>query len=74
MAAIVSKLMVGLGFDGGYIAQGGDIGSFVARILAAQYDACKAVHSKIKPKHSDQNNLTDHDLQSTLPSCRPLKA
>lgn len=46
MAAAVNKLMLGLGFGGGFVAQGGDIGSFVARILAAQYEACKAVHSK----------------------------
>lgn len=46
MATVINKLMLGLGFAGGYVAQGGDIGSFVARILAAQYEACKAVHSE----------------------------
>ncbi|KAH6716400.1 Alpha/Beta hydrolase protein [Leptodontidium sp. MPI-SDFR-AT-0119] len=35
-AYIIDKLLVGLGFETGYIAQGGDIGSFVARILAAR--------------------------------------
>lgn len=50
MAAIINNLMLGLGFNKGYVAQGGDIGSFVARILAARYDACKAVHSKIHRK------------------------
>ncbi|EGP86991.1 uncharacterized protein MYCGRDRAFT_71676 [Zymoseptoria tritici IPO323] len=44
MAYFVDKLMVGLGFGSGYIAQGGDIGSFVSRILGAQYESCKAVH------------------------------
>lgn len=44
MARIVNKLMVGLGFGGGYVAQGGDIGSFVARILAVDFPACKAMH------------------------------
>jgi len=44
MARIMNKLMVGLGFGGGYVAQGGDLGAFVARILAAQYEECKAVH------------------------------
>ncbi|KAL9060966.1 MAG: hypothetical protein Q9162_000410 [Coniocarpon cinnabarinum] len=43
-ARIVNKLMVGLGFGGGYVAQGGDIGSLVARVLAVEYGACKAVH------------------------------
>jgi pimeloyl-ACP methyl ester carboxylesterase len=45
MAYVVDKLMTGLGFGGsGYVAQGGDIGSFVARILGAGYESCKAVH------------------------------
>ena len=38
------NLMVGLGFGDGYLAQGGDIGSFVSRTLAAKYDACKGMH------------------------------
>lgn len=44
MASAVEALMVGLGYGAGYIAQGGDLGSFVARILAAQHSA-KACHS-----------------------------
>ncbi|KAK5674342.1 hypothetical protein LTS10_012926 [Elasticomyces elasticus] len=43
MAEAVEALMIGLGYRDGYIAQGGDIGSFVARILAARHSA-KAVH------------------------------
>lgn len=43
-ARIIDKLMVGLGFGGGYVSQGGDIGSFITRILASQYDSCKAAH------------------------------
>lgn len=46
MAEVINSLMLGLGFGSGYIAQGGDIGSFVARILAARHGACKAAHSK----------------------------
>ena len=38
--------MIGLGFRDGYIAQGGDIGSFVARILGAKFSA-KAVHGEL---------------------------
>jgi microsomal epoxide hydrolase len=34
--------MRGLGFTG-YVAQGGDIGSFVSRLLVQKYDACKGV-------------------------------
>lgn len=39
----MNKLMVGLGFGGGYIAQGGDVGSFECRILNAFYDECKGI-------------------------------
>lgn len=44
MAAVLDKLMVGLGFGNGYIAQGGDIGSFVSRVLGVTSEFCKAVH------------------------------
>lgn len=46
MAYAVDALMIGLGFRDGYVAQGGDIGSFVARILGAKFSA-KAVHSEL---------------------------
>lgn len=36
--------MIGLGFGDGYISQGGDIGSFVTRILAVSSPSCKAAH------------------------------
>ncbi|KAF5615120.1 microsomal epoxide hydrolase [Fusarium tjaetaba] len=44
VSRIVNSLMVQLGFGGGYIAQGGDIGSRISRVLAAIYDECKAAH------------------------------
>ncbi|KAK5685050.1 hypothetical protein LTS10_003125 [Elasticomyces elasticus] len=44
IARMVDILMVGLGFGGGYISQGGDISSFVSRVLAVNAEACKAVH------------------------------
>jgi pimeloyl-ACP methyl ester carboxylesterase len=43
-ARVMNQLMVGLGFGDGYITQGGDIGSFVSRVLVVKYDACKACH------------------------------
>lgn len=49
-ARILNKLMVGLGFGSGYISQGGDIGSFVAKILAAKYDECKGKPFSSKEK------------------------
>ncbi|KAI9690120.1 MAG: hypothetical protein M1822_009081 [Bathelium mastoideum] len=45
MAAIVHSLLTAhLGFPE-YIAQGGDIGSRVARLLAIQYDECVGIHT-----------------------------
>ncbi|QKX58898.1 uncharacterized protein TRUGW13939_06026 [Talaromyces rugulosus] len=41
MARVVNQLMINLGFGTGYVVQGGDVGSRVARYLAIQYDACK---------------------------------
>ncbi|KAL4810130.1 Alpha/Beta hydrolase protein [Aspergillus unguis] len=41
---IANQLMSDLGFASGYVSQGGDIGSRVARLLAVHYDSCKAVH------------------------------
>jgi microsomal epoxide hydrolase len=49
VARVMNKLMVMLGFDGGYISQGGDIGSGIARILATGYESCKAVHVNMCP-------------------------
>lgn len=43
-AEALHNLMVGLGFGSGYLAQGGDLGSFVSRLLALRYDACKGMH------------------------------
>lgn len=42
-ARILDTLMQGLGFGGGYIAQGGDIGAMVSRQLAVDYDGCKGM-------------------------------
>lgn len=46
IARVMDKLMHGLGFGGGYIAQGGDIGSFVSRVLAVTAESCKAAHCR----------------------------
>lgn len=40
--------MRGLGFSS-YVAQGGDIGSFVSQLLAQKFDACKGE----SPRHSN---------------------
>lgn len=51
IARVIDKLMTGLGFEAGYIAQGGDIGSFVSRVLGATSSACKAVHCESPVQH-----------------------
>ena len=43
MARLFDKLAKSLGFTA-YITQGGDLGSKVARVIAAEHEACKAVH------------------------------
>ncbi|KAF2093297.1 alpha/beta-hydrolase [Rhizodiscina lignyota] len=43
MAEIMNGLMNNLGLSG-YVVQGGDIGSYVARVMAAAYHQCRAVH------------------------------
>ncbi|KAL7923104.1 Alpha/Beta hydrolase protein [Trichoderma austrokoningii] len=43
-ARVMHRLMIDLGFSNGYVAQGGDLGSILARIMSAKYDECKAFH------------------------------
>ncbi|KAH7060376.1 epoxide hydrolase hyl1 [Macrophomina phaseolina] len=44
-ARLLNKLTLSLGFgEGGYIVQGGDIGSAVAEAMVRTYDAVKAIH------------------------------
>ena len=44
LSRVNDKLMKELGFGDGYVAQGGDVGSGVTRILAMGHDSCKAAH------------------------------
>lgn len=46
IARVMDKLMHGLGFGSGYITQGGDIGSFVSRVLVVTAKSCLAAHSE----------------------------
>ncbi|KAM0712400.1 hypothetical protein Q7P37_011496 [Cladosporium fusiforme] len=43
-AEAMSRLMTGLGFGSGYLAHGGDLGSFISRYLAVNDNACKGMH------------------------------
>lgn len=44
IARVLDQLMKDLGFESGYVAQGGDIGSRVARSLAVDHASCKGKH------------------------------
>lgn len=67
---LMQQLLHGLGFSDGYVAQGGDIGSFVARNLGFSDPSCKAVHvnmiPSIKPNGvpdpTNDTSLTQQDL------------
>jgi microsomal epoxide hydrolase len=55
IAAVMNQLMLDLGFGNGYVAQGGDIGSRVAKIMGATSEACKGqlhyfLHSSLERK------------------------
>ncbi|PKK53464.1 hypothetical protein CI102_2082 [Trichoderma harzianum] len=43
-ARIMHQLMIDLGFSKGYVAQGGDLGSILARIMSTRYKECTAFH------------------------------
>ncbi|OOF93430.1 hypothetical protein ASPCADRAFT_398462 [Aspergillus carbonarius ITEM 5010] len=66
-ARVINQVMLNLGFDGGYVAQGGDIGSKISRILAVDYEACKAVHLNAclmgKPPNVPDTAVTEAETQ-----------
>jgi microsomal epoxide hydrolase len=53
-AMCLDKLMRGLGFSK-YLAQGGDLGSFVSRIQASASDACVGMHLNMLPMGPPEN-------------------
>ncbi|KAJ5624140.1 Alpha/Beta hydrolase protein [Penicillium lagena] len=62
VARIMDQLMKDVGFESGYVAQGGDIGSRIARNLAVDHDSCKAVHLNVcfmrRPDGMSDDNLS----------------
>ncbi|KAJ5161109.1 Isopenicillin N synthase [Penicillium capsulatum] len=48
-ARILDQLMKAIGFQSGYVAQGGDIGSRIARTLAVEYESCKGLFRNQAP-------------------------
>ncbi|KAF2638444.1 epoxide hydrolase-like protein [Massarina eburnea CBS 473.64] len=63
-ARILNSLMKELGF-GRYIAQGGDVGSFVARVLAAEYEECVGVHLNMFSTREVPDRSTLSPLETT---------
>lgn len=59
-SAVLNQLMVNLGFTK-YIAQGGDVGSFNARISAQKHAECVGVHLNmfVVREQPDESKLTD---------------
>lgn len=46
-ARVMNQLIIDLGFgERGYIAQGGDVGSALARIMTVHHEECRAVHCR----------------------------
>jgi microsomal epoxide hydrolase len=66
-ARVMNSLMVELGFEK-YVAQGGDVGSFVARLMAKEYEGCVGCHCTFSQRdgweciwadeHSESNDHT----------------
>ncbi|KAL4937998.1 hypothetical protein BDV06DRAFT_226412 [Aspergillus oleicola] len=66
-ARIIDQLMRGLGFGSGYVSQGGDIGSRIARLLGVYYNSCKAVHLNLCPlreRPEDVDDASTSDLEN----------
>jgi microsomal epoxide hydrolase len=69
VANVMDKLMLGLGFGDGYIVQGGDLGSYVARVIGVQSEACKAVHLNlcigvVPESEEEEKSLSEKDQQA----------
>lgn len=47
IAPVMDAVMQALGFGDGYIAQGGDLGSFISRQLGVESASCKAFHQNL---------------------------
>ena len=68
-AGALHNLMVGLGFSAGYLVQGGDLGSFMSRIIVMSYDACKGMHVNmmgIPPPESSDDLPRDEEEEKVL--------
>ncbi|KAL3469130.1 Alpha/Beta hydrolase protein [Aspergillus californicus] len=65
-ARTMNQLMVELGFGAGYIAQGGDLGSMLARMMSVAYEGCKAFHvNMLVANPGESPSSDDQDLTPT---------
>lgn len=48
VARLMNKLMLGLGYGSGYVVQGGDVASKVARVIAAKHDECRGKNISVR--------------------------
>lgn len=66
-ATCLDKLMRGLGFNK-YLAQGGDLGSFISRLQAAMSDACVGMHLNMvamgPPENKDELPMDEIEMKS----------
>ena len=67
MGRVCQKLMHQLGFSDGYVAQGGDLGSFISRQAAQQDTSCKAFHVNMfmmkPPKNMNELPLEEIEMK-----------
>jgi microsomal epoxide hydrolase len=63
-ARIMNQLMVDLGFGEGYAAQGGDLGSMLARVMSVHHKECKAFHGTLNSsvRYSERIEITDQSV------------
>ncbi|UPX13223.1 uncharacterized protein EKO05_0003744 [Ascochyta rabiei] len=67
-SAVLNQLMLNLGFEK-YLAQGGDVGSFNARVSAQNHDACVGIHLNMmtvqdQPDESELSALEKKAIKS----------
>ncbi|TAQ88112.1 hypothetical protein B7494_g3562 [Chlorociboria aeruginascens] len=63
VARLFHKLAESLSFGSGYVVQGGDIGSAVARMMALTYDGCKVNFSPITSPPEGLENVALSDVE-----------
>ncbi|RFU33849.1 hypothetical protein B7463_g2486, partial [Scytalidium lignicola] len=64
IARVINQVMINLGFEKGYIAQGGDIGAKIGRILAVDHDACK-VNACFMSKPPEVSDTSISDIEKS---------